>query len=62
MVPIAAGAIGEERFLNRVRQVVPLKKLRASEQIAEAIVFLAATGSKFTTGTNLVVDGGWTAQ
>jgi NAD(P)-dependent dehydrogenase (short-subunit alcohol dehydrogenase family) len=36
--------------------------LGAPEQVAEAIVFLASDKSKFTTGSSLVVDGGWTAQ
>ncbi len=57
-----ADVLGEERFDRRVRRVVPLKTLGAPEQVAEAIVFLASDKSKFTTGSSLVVDGGWTAQ
>jgi 3(or 17)beta-hydroxysteroid dehydrogenase len=57
-----ADILGEDRFERRVKQVVPLKALGAPEQVAEAIVFLASDKSKFTTGSSLVVDGGWTAQ
>jgi NAD(P)-dependent dehydrogenase (short-subunit alcohol dehydrogenase family) len=57
-----ADVVGQERFERRVRQVVPLKVMGAPEQVAEAIVFLASDRSKFTTGSSLVVDGGWTAQ
>jgi 3(or 17)beta-hydroxysteroid dehydrogenase len=57
-----ADILGEDRFDRRVKQVVPLKALGAPEQVAEAIVFLASDKSKFTTGSSLVVDGGWTAQ
>lgn len=57
-----ADILGDARFDRRVKQVVPLRALGAPEQVAEAIVFLASDKSKFTTGSSLVVDGGWTAQ
>jgi NAD(P)-dependent dehydrogenase (short-subunit alcohol dehydrogenase family) len=57
-----ADVLGGERFERRVHQVVPLKALGSPEQVAEAIAFLASDKSKFTTGSSLVVDGGWTAQ
>jgi NAD(P)-dependent dehydrogenase (short-subunit alcohol dehydrogenase family) len=57
-----ADILGEERFDRRVKAVVPLKTLGAPEQVAEAIAFLASDRSKFTTGSSLVIDGGWTAQ
>lgn len=57
-----ADVLGEERFDRRVKAVVPLKTLGAPEQVAEAIAFLASDKSKFTTGSSMVVDGGWTAQ
>jgi hypothetical protein len=57
-----ADVLGEERFERRVKLVVPLKALGSPEQVAEAIVFLASDKSGFTTGSSLVVDGGWTAQ
>jgi NAD(P)-dependent dehydrogenase (short-subunit alcohol dehydrogenase family) len=62
MTSSIADVLGDDRFARRIRQVVPLKTLGAPEQIAEAIVFLASDKSKFTTGSSLVVDGGWTAQ
>jgi NAD(P)-dependent dehydrogenase (short-subunit alcohol dehydrogenase family) len=57
-----ADVLGGEGFERRVHQVVPLKALGSPEQVAEAIAFLASDKSKFTTGSSLVVDGGWTAQ
>jgi NAD(P)-dependent dehydrogenase (short-subunit alcohol dehydrogenase family) len=57
-----ANVLSKERFDRHVEKVVPLKVMGSPEQIAEAIVFLASDKSQFTTGSSLVVDGGWTAQ
>jgi 3(or 17)beta-hydroxysteroid dehydrogenase len=40
----------------------PLGRLGAAEDIASAIVFLASDDAAFITGSELVVDGGYTAQ
>lgn len=62
MTGAISDTLGSERFERRIRNTVPLKRLGDSADIAEAIAFLASDHSKFTTGSNLVVDGGWTAQ
>jgi 3(or 17)beta-hydroxysteroid dehydrogenase len=54
--------LGAERFERRVRATVPLEHMGDAGDIAEAIAFLAGGRSKFTTGSSLVVDGGWTAH
>jgi NAD(P)-dependent dehydrogenase (short-subunit alcohol dehydrogenase family) len=33
-----------------------------ARDVAEAIAFLAGGRSRFTTGSSVVVDGGWTAH
>jgi NAD(P)-dependent dehydrogenase (short-subunit alcohol dehydrogenase family) len=52
-----AGMIGEESF-ERIGAEVPLGRLAAPEEIAEAILFLASPRASYVTGTVLTVDGG----
>jgi len=40
----------------------PIGRIGEPKDIANGIVFLASDDSAFMTGTELVVDGGWTAQ
>ncbi len=39
----------------------PVGRFGASEDIAAAVLYLASDAAKFTTGTILAVDGGWSA-
>lgn len=41
--------------------MTPQGRIGAPEEIAQAIFYLASPGASFTTGANLVVDGGYTA-
>ena len=38
---------------------VPLGRLGAPDEIAKAVVFLASDDSRYVTGTELFVDGGF---
>jgi len=40
----------------------PVGRMGKSEEIAEAVLYLASDAAKFTTGISLPVDGGWLAQ
>jgi len=50
-----------EGFLQRVREANALKRIGTAEEIGDVVVFLAGPGAAYITGTNIVVDGGFTA-
>ena len=41
---------------------IPLGRLGKSEDIAYGVLYLASDESSYVTGSELVIDGGWTAQ
>ena len=48
----------EEQIFLGVQQIVPLGRVAAAEEIAEAIVFLASDRASYVSGTTLFADGG----
>lgn len=48
-----------ERAVLEARQ--PMGRLGTPEEIAEAALYLASDAATFVTGTELIIDGGWTA-
>ena len=48
-------------FAAALTQKVPMGRLGKPEDLGGAVVFLASSASRFVTGANLPVDGGWTA-
>ena len=49
---------GQRNWMNRV----PLRRLGQSEDVANGVLFLASDESSYMTGSELVIDGGITAQ
>ncbi|MFL2486435.1 MAG: glucose 1-dehydrogenase [Gammaproteobacteria bacterium] len=49
-------------MLSKLEKQIPVRKLAEVEDIANAILFLASDESKMITGTEIVIDGGLSAQ
>jgi gluconate 5-dehydrogenase len=50
-----------EAFLKELRNKTMLKRVGVPDEIVGAVLYLASDAASFTTGANLIVDGGWTA-
>lgn len=53
---------GVEKFREQLDSLHPIGHVGEPEDIAWGIVYLASDESKFVTGSELVIDGGYTAQ
>ncbi len=51
----------DESFIQRLNQKVPLGRVASPDEIVGTVVFLASDAASYITGTQIVVDGGWTA-
>ena len=51
----------DPKALEGMLSTIPLKRIGKSEEIANAVLFLASDESSYMTGSTMVVDGGWVA-
>ncbi len=53
---------GVEAFRKHLDSLHPIGHVGEPDDIAYGVLFLASDESKFVTGSELVIDGGYTAQ
>jgi len=51
----------DKEFIKKLEEQIPLGRIGQPKEAAGAVVFLASDEASYVTGSNLVVDGGWTA-
>lgn len=50
-----------KKFIENLKNKIPLRRIGLPKDLKGAVLYLASEASSYVTGTNLVVDGGWTA-
>jgi gluconate 5-dehydrogenase len=59
--PNPRGQGKDKSFVEKLSKKVPMGRVGKADEITGAVVFLASHASSFITGTEIVIDGGWTA-
>ena len=56
-----AKAGGVDAAFAQIANATPMRRMAEPSEIAEAVLYLASDGARFMTGSELVIDGGYTA-
>lgn len=62
ITPMTEGRLAEPAFHESGLQKIPLGRYGQPDDIAYGILYLSSDESSYVTGSELVIDGGWTAQ
>jgi len=53
--------LADDHPMRDIARAIPLGRVGQAEEVARCVRFLASGEASYVTGTNLVVDGGWSA-
>ena len=62
VTPMTEARRSDDEVRKRMISRIPLGRYGESEDVAYGVLYLASDESSFVTGSELVIDGGWTAQ
>ena len=62
VTPMTEQRRAEPAVYQRMLSRIPLGRYGEADEVAYAVLYLASDESSFVTGSELVIDGGWTAQ
>ena len=62
ITPMTEGRRADPVVYQRMLSRIPLGRYGEAEEVAYAVMYLASDESGWVTGSELVIDGGWTAQ
>jgi NAD(P)-dependent dehydrogenase (short-subunit alcohol dehydrogenase family) len=51
----------ERAFVERFNLRSPMRRLMRTDEVVGAVLFLASEASSYATGSNVLIEGGWTA-
>jgi 3(or 17)beta-hydroxysteroid dehydrogenase len=62
VTPMTAGRRADPATRERMVSRIPLGRYGEADEVAYGVLYLASDEAGFVTGSELVIDGGWTAQ